>query len=117
MTILRFLACNQHCAFQFQVNDVRTGTYCQLFHSEQLITGKEDTVNNYAKGHYTIGKEIFDLVLDRISKLADQCSDLQGGGTVSGFTSLLMECLSVDYDNDVSFHLFMIFKADFSYKS
>ena len=30
-----------------------------------------DTANNYARGHYTIGKEIVDLVLDRIRKLAD----------------------------------------------
>uniref|UniRef100_A0A8C5U301 Tubulin alpha chain n=1 Tax=Malurus cyaneus samueli TaxID=2593467 RepID=A0A8C5U301_9PASS len=73
-------------------DEVRTGTYRQLFH---LST----------RGHYTIGKEIIDLVLDRIRKLADQCTGLQGflvfhsfgGGTGSGFTSLLMERLSVDY--------------------
>ena len=34
----------------------RTGTYRQLFHPEQLINGKEDAANNYARGHYTIGK-------------------------------------------------------------
>ena len=86
-------------------DEVRTGTYRQLFHPEQLITGKEDAANNYARGHYTIGKEIVDLVLDRLRKLADQCTGLQGflifhsfgGGTGSGFTSLLMERLSVDY--------------------
>ena len=59
------------------VDEVRTGTYRQLFHPEQLITGKEDAANNYARGHYTIGKEIVDLVLDRIRKLADQCTGLQ----------------------------------------
>ncbi|TSL61247.1 Tubulin alpha-1C chain [Bagarius yarrelli] len=87
------------------VDEVRTGTYRQLFHPEQLITGKEDAANNYARGHYTIGKEVIDLVLDRTRKLADQCTGLQGflvfhsfgGGTGSGFTSLLMERLSVDY--------------------
>ena len=35
---------------------LRTGTYRQLFHPEQLINGKEDAANNYARGHYTIGK-------------------------------------------------------------
>uniref|UniRef100_A0A4W3H8H0 Tubulin alpha chain n=1 Tax=Callorhinchus milii TaxID=7868 RepID=A0A4W3H8H0_CALMI len=87
------------------IDEVRSGTYRQLFHPEQLITGKEDAANNYARGHYTIGKEIIDLVLDRVRKLADQCTGLQGflvfhsfgGGTGSGFTSLLMERLSVDY--------------------
>jgi len=87
------------------VDEVRTGQYRQLFHPEQLITGKEDAANNYARGHYTIGREIVGTVLDRIRKMADHCVGLQGflifhsfgGGTGSGFTSLLMERLSVDY--------------------
>ena len=45
-------------------DEVRTDTYPQLFHPGQLIMGKEDTANNYARGHYTINKEIFDFVLD-----------------------------------------------------
>ena len=36
-------------------DEVRTGTYRQLFHPNQLVTGKEDAANNYARGHYTIG--------------------------------------------------------------
>ena len=59
------------------IHQVRTGKYKQLFHPEQLITGKEDAANNYARGHYTIGKEIIDQVLDRLRKLSDQCSGLQ----------------------------------------
>jgi hypothetical protein len=43
-----------------------------------MITGKEDAANNYARGHYTVGKEIIDLVLDRLRKLSDQCTGLQG---------------------------------------
>lgn len=58
-----------HLRFRFIISDeVRTGTYRQLFHPEQLVTGKEDAANNYARGHYTIGKEIVDLALDRIRK-------------------------------------------------
>jgi tubulin alpha len=87
------------------VDEVRTGAYRQLYHPQQLITGKEDAANNYARGHYTIGRELVDVTLDRIRKLADQCSGLQGflifhsvgGGTGSGFGSLLLERLSVDY--------------------
>ena len=30
-----------------------------LFHPEQLITGKEDAANNYARGHYTVGENNF----------------------------------------------------------
>ena len=100
---------------------MRTGTYHQLFHPEQLITGKEDAANNYARGYYTVGKTLIELVMSRIRKLvrqnvyyiicdgvlfqADQCTGLQGflifhslgGGTGSGFTSLLMERLTCDY--------------------
>ena len=62
------------------VDEIRTGTYRQLFHPEQLVSGKEDAANNYARGHYTVGKEIVDLVLDRIRKLADNCTGLQVRG-------------------------------------
>ncbi|RVW46934.1 Tubulin alpha-5 chain [Vitis vinifera] len=87
------------------IDEVRTGVYKQLFHPEQLISGKEDAANNYARGHYTVGKDIVDLCLDRVRKLADVCSGLQGflvfnavgGGTGSGFGSLVLERLSADY--------------------
>ena len=89
----------------FLLDEVRTGSFRQLFHPEQLVTGKEDAANNYARGHYTVGKEMIDTVMDKVRKLADQCNNLQGfllfrsfgGGTGSGFGSLLMERLSVDY--------------------
>jgi len=87
------------------VDEVRTGRFRKLFHPEQLITGKEDAANNYARGHYTVGKELLDRTLDRLRILADQCDALQGflishsvgGGTGSGFGSLLLERLSVEY--------------------
>ncbi|KAG3292043.1 tubulin alpha chain [Ictidomys tridecemlineatus] len=74
------------------IDEVRTGTYRQLFHPEQLITGKEDAANNYARGHYTIGKEIIDLVLDRIRKLADQCTGLQGFLVFHSFANQMVKC-------------------------
>ncbi|XP_074332926.1 tubulin alpha-2 chain-like isoform X2 [Apium graveolens] len=60
------------------IDEIMTGTYRQLFHPEKLISGKEDAANNFARGHYTIGKEIVDLCLDRIRKLADNYTGLQG---------------------------------------
>lgn len=86
-------------------DEVRGGAYKELYHPEQIINGREDAANNYARGHYTTGKEIVDVILDRIRKLADNCTGLQGflvfhatgGGTGSGLGSLLLERLSVDY--------------------
>jgi tubulin alpha len=74
-----------------------------------MITGKEDASNNYARGHYTVGKELIDQVLDKVRRVADNCSGLQGflvfhsfgGGTGSGFGALLMERLSVDFGKKV----------------
>jgi tubulin alpha len=66
-----------------------------------LINGKEDAANNYARGHYTVGREHLGQVLDKTRGLVEQCSGMQGfivfhsfgGGTGSGFTSLIMEAL------------------------
>ncbi|KAL7274013.1 alpha-tubulin [Rhizina undulata] len=87
------------------IDEIRTGAYRHLFHPELLISGKEDAANNYARGHYTIGKELIENVIDRIRRVADNCSSLQGflifhsfgGGTGSGFGALLLERLSADY--------------------
>uniref|UniRef100_A0A914V6F5 Tubulin alpha chain n=1 Tax=Plectus sambesii TaxID=2011161 RepID=A0A914V6F5_9BILA len=87
------------------LDEIRTGTFKHLFHPDQLINGKEDAANNYARGHYTIGKELIEQVLDRIRRQTETCQGLQGflvfhsfgGGTGSGFSSLLMERLSVEY--------------------
>lgn len=87
------------------IGEIRVGAYRQLFHPEQLISGKEDAANNYARGHYTVGKELIDDTVNRIRRLSEQCVGLQGflishsfgGGTGSGFAALLLERLSVDY--------------------
>ena len=34
--------------------------YILSLSKEQMLTGKEDAANNYARGHYTIGKDIID---------------------------------------------------------
>lgn len=74
------------------VDRVRTGTYRDLFDPEQLISlpaGKDGT----------IGTDIVDLALDRIRKLSEDCTGLQGfmlfhsigGSAGSGLGSLLLE--------------------------
>lgn len=56
------------------IDEIRTGPYRQLFHPELLISGKEDASNNYARGHYTVGKEMVDGVIDRIRRAAGELS-------------------------------------------
>ena len=91
--------------FPYFADEVRTGMYRNLFNPEQLITGKEDASSNYARGCYTVGKQLINPVLDQIRKQVEECSQFNGflifhsfgGGTGSGFTSLLMERLSAEY--------------------
>ncbi|KAG0487270.1 hypothetical protein HPP92_009365 [Vanilla planifolia] len=71
---------NELCSYSFEVVlgfSVRSGVYRQLFHPEQHISDKEDVANNFTRGHYTVGKEIVDFCLNRVRKLADNCTGLQ----------------------------------------
>ena len=58
------------------MDEIWTGAYKDLFHKESMINGKEDSANVFACGKYTYGKEIIDLVLDRIRKTAELCTGL-----------------------------------------
>ena len=63
---------------------MRAGSYRSLFHSEQLVSGKEDAANNYARGRYSVGPQVLDLVLERIRKLASGSLLLPGPFRVPG---------------------------------
>ncbi|VDP13989.1 unnamed protein product [Heligmosomoides polygyrus] len=62
-------------------DEVRNGTYKSLYSPEQMISGNEDAANNFARGFYT-GFMIFHSL---------------GGGTGSGYESLLLEHLCTEY--------------------
>lgn len=40
------------------IDEIKTGVYRDLFNPVQMIAGKEDAANNYARGFYTIGNEV-----------------------------------------------------------
>jgi len=86
-------------------DEIKKGPTHKLFHQDFVINGKEDAANNFARGHYTTGKEIMDSVSDRLKKAVEDCDNLQGfimthsvgGGTGSGLGMLILERLAVDY--------------------
>jgi len=87
------------------IEDVKKGPQGTMFHHDFLINGKEDAANNFARGHYTVGKELMDQVNDRVRRLVDNSENVQGfivnhavgGGTGSGMGMLILERLAVDY--------------------
>ena len=87
------------------IDDVKNSKYSAIFHPDFLLPGKEDAANNFARGHYTVGKEMIDKVNDRLRKLVDNCDNVQGfvvnhsvgGGTGSGLGALILERIAVDY--------------------
>jgi len=86
-------------------DEIRTGQFKTLFHPAQIISGKEDASNCYARGYYTIGKEIIDEVVESVRKQVETCECIQsffvfhsfGGGTGSGFTSLLLNTIASEF--------------------
>lgn len=84
------------------INAIRQGDQQQLFDPEYLLSAKESAAGNFARGHYTIGREILDSVVDKINKLANRCTNLQGfivvmgvgGGTGSGLGTSILEHLA-----------------------
>jgi tubulin alpha len=87
------------------IDDIRRGKRQAMYHPEFLVNGKEDAANNFARGHYTVGKEQMDIVNDRVRKLVDNSENVQGvivqhsvgGGTGSGMGMLILERLAVDF--------------------
>jgi len=87
------------------IDDVKNSKYSAIYHPEFLLSGKEDAANNFARGHYTVGKEMIDKVNDRLRKMVQNCDNVQGfvvnhsvgGGTGSGLGALVLERIAVDY--------------------
>lgn len=61
------------------VEEIKSGPIGKLFPSDVMIWGKEDAANNFARGHFTIGREMLEPTLRRVSRLAETCDALQVG--------------------------------------
>merc|ERR1719243_477390 len=75
------------------------------FNPDYTLSGLEDAANNFARGHYTVGKEKMDIINEKVKQIVEGCENLQGflichavgGGTGSGLGMLILERLAVDY--------------------
>ncbi|KAL4501497.1 hypothetical protein ABPG72_021304 [Tetrahymena utriculariae] len=87
------------------INEVKTSTQKQLFNHEFLVSDNQDKASTFARGYYQVSSQYIEFCLDKIRKLAESCSNLQGfliynsagGGTGSGFGSLLTKKIKENY--------------------
>ncbi|KAH0473027.1 MAG: uncharacterized protein KVP18_000351 [Porospora cf. gigantea A] len=94
------------------LDELRCGKSKELYNPDYMINGQEDAANNFARGHFTTGKDIADDVMERIRRIIDQCAGLQGfiiyhavgGGTGSGLCALLSEMIDTEYPRKPKFH-------------
>jgi len=87
------------------------GPKTALYRPDNVVRGGKSTGNNYAKGRLTDGPELLERSMDVIRREVESIDSLQGfqiihgigGGTGSGYCTLLMEQLAQEYpDNLVS---------------
>lgn len=91
------------------MDSVRVGPYGHLFRRENFIFGQSGAGNNWARGHYTEGSELIDIVLDLTRKEVESAKCLQsfqlvhslGGGTGSGMGTLLMQKIRDEYPDRI----------------
>lgn len=83
-----------------------------FFKPDNMVCSKNGAGNNWAKGYYSEGCEIVEEVLERIRKEAEIADCMQGfqlthslgGGTGSGFGSILLNKLSEEFSSKLIFN-------------
>ena len=87
------------------LNKIRAGKYKDLYDPDLSIAGKEDSAGIFAVGMYSNGSLHIDNCMEKVRILAEQSNNLSqfsifhaaGGGTGSGFGSLLLQRLSDEF--------------------
>jgi tubulin alpha len=93
------------------IETFQSSSMSKLFDPLFLIHGNENASNNFARGHYTIGKELIDTFCARLRLLVEDCDNVQGffinhsvaAGTGSGLGALILERIAVDYRKKTKF--------------
>mmetsp|Transcript_59532 Transcript_59532/g.94723 ORF Transcript_59532/g.94723 Transcript_59532/m.94723 type:complete len:711 (-) Transcript_59532:245-2377(-) len=92
------------------IDSIRASPMGNLFAPEFMVHAVSGAGNNWAKGHYVAGAQIIDEAMDCVRKYVESCECLQGfqltqalgGGTGSGFGTLVLNRLRDLYPDRIS---------------
>jgi tubulin beta len=102
------------------LDNIRSGPSRKFFPPKNFIHGKRGSIGLYGRGLFEYGGEIIDQTMDVIRKATEECESLQGfqithslgGGTGSGFTTLVIERLFEQFPDKYLFLLlFHVFNS------
>lgn len=87
------------------IDSLFQGERSRLYSKDMTLTGKEDAANNFGRGFYNHGSQIIEPTMDLITKTLESCDSFQGfftfgsfgGGTGSGFTSLMLQEIQMNF--------------------
>ncbi|KAF6213612.1 hypothetical protein GE061_011333 [Apolygus lucorum] len=85
-------------------DQVREGKLKGLYRADQIFSWNEDAASLFPRGYYVSGKKLLMSVYDRLRLFLESFDSFQGfmlmrsigGGTGSGYTSLILDCLGDD---------------------
>lgn len=91
------------------MDSIKAGLFGQLFRPDSFVFRHTGAGGNWAKGHYTDGRELMDNVLDVVRKETETCDCLQGihlthslgGGTGSGMGTLILNKIQEEYPDTI----------------
>jgi len=87
------------------LDGIKAGPLGSLFRPDNYVNGNSGAGNNWAKGHYTEGAELVEAVFDVVRKEVESTDCMQGfqishslgGGTGSGFGTLLLTKIKEEF--------------------
>ena len=93
------------------IDEIKTSRYAAIYNPQHLISSQEDAGNNFARGHFSKGKEIISQINEKLRKIYETCENCQGffinhsigGGTGSGLGSLILKKLTDNYKKKSKF--------------
>lgn len=91
------------------LDNVRSGASGDLFRPDNFVFGAAGAGNNWARGHYTDGAELTEMIMEIVRKESEACECIQGfqfvhsmgGGTGSGLGTLLMGKIREEYPDRI----------------